>query len=519
MFLMFITGAEMGVLSSISTTGSSQIVNVGKSASRNSSSPNGSGSLLSSDSVTTNISGGVTKGDFQRKGSLLIQNIASESLGNSTMEISCVNKTPNDTKNSLQGTVISESHEQKASPQKTEAKSRTTSTVTDTVSNLQSSGNMLHLVKLVNSVSKVEAPQAMPPLISTGGVNSKSPPSVNLNRVSTCGPAKPGTHIPRQIAMKQPASTPVARTTSIVLNLKPGEPIPRAINFLGPDGKSVLLTLSDGGKQLVTPTGAPNTARKILIQIPSPIASSQPAPKQVTLLNIAPQPPKTTIVSPQGVASPVILLASGSSQKPVVSSSVVATSGLSISGNTSNSSESRFSVVSPIVPSTELGNRLDSSSVTPPTPTKVTPLEPKPSSSESVKTTGLSPHEAKIQKLKELIKRQEEAVNKLREKRRLEIERIRDPSLTSKLNDNPVMHDSLKSERPPLAEQKRPSSPFAVPLPPKKRVKEYDPSFKTNVTKATDSSVTPSEGAFIPNADDKAFVQLVGLENVVKSIK
>ena len=134
-------------------------------------------------------------------------------------------------------------------------------------------------------------------------------------------------------------------------------------------------------------------------------------------------------------------------------------------------------------------------------------------------STGVSPQEARIQRLKELIKRQEDAVNKLREKRRLEIERIRDPSVISELDDDADTGEPLKRERDPLAEQKRPSSPFAVPLPPKKRIKEYESRLKTNVAKPTDSSVTPSEGAFIPNADDKAFVQLVGLENVVKSIK
>lgn len=427
-----------------------------------------------------------------------------------------VNRTPSEITNSCECTDVNsaDSQQRMRSTQMTEASSRTASVGTNATTNMQSSANMVHLVKLVNSVNKGEPLQGIP---SASAINIKSPPSITINKVSVNAPASPGAHLPRQIAMKQPV--PGNRQTSIVLNLKPGEPLPKAINLLGPDGKSmVLLALADGGKQIVTSSGVPHTGTKILIPIPSNVASSSPASKQASLVNkvypIAPHPVKTTALTSQGSATPLTFSVPGLSQKPLVAGSVVATKASNVSTNVSKMSESRVSEPIPNVSSDEFGSSFGSSSTS--MPTKRTPLEPKPSSSEGGKSTGLSPQEAKIQRLKELIKRQEDAVNKLREKRRIEIERIRDPS---KLDDSGARDDPSKTERLPLVEQKRPSSPFAVPLPPKKRIKEYDSSFKTNVTKATDSSVTPSECAFIPNADDKSFVQLVGLENVVNSIK
>lgn len=491
------------VLNSSSTTNSLQIIDFAKSVALNPSSV-----------VKT---GGIQTNAFQGNETLSPQNI-----GNSTS----VNKTPNETNCSSESTVTLESHGRKTSLQMNKALAGT-----KCASNVHSQGNMSHLVNLVNSVSKVEPRQAIPPLMSTTAVTNKSPPSITLSKVSVATktvsavPKPPVSHLPRQIAMKQPVTTMAAsKQTSIVLNLKPGEPIPKVINLLGSDGKSVVvLTLSDGGKQLPTPTGAPHTGGKILIPIPSNISSSAPKPPKVALVNkvypIAPLPIKTTIAPSQISATPMIVSVSGSSQRPPAVSTVVCSTMSSISASVSNSSESCVSVVSPSASSIELGSTIGSSPVTLTTPKNVTPLEPKPSSSMIDQSTGVSPQEARIQRLKELIKRQEDAVNKLREKRRLEIERIRDPSVISELDDDADTGEPLKRERVPLAEQKRPSSPFAVPLPPKKRIKEYESRLKTNVAKPTDSSVTPSEGAFIPNADDKAFVQLVGLENVVKSIK
>ena len=232
---------------------------------------------------------------------------------------------------------------------------------------------------------------------------------------------------------------------------------------------------------------------------------------------IAPPPAKTTVSSPQTSVTPRLLSVSGSSLKPPAPSTVLS-SVASSSASVSSLSQTRLSVVSAGASGSILGSSVRTSPATVTTPTNLRPLEPKLPPSTAEQSTGLSPQDAKIQRLKELIKRQEEAVNKLREKRRLEIDRIRDPSLTSKQQDDSGTEDSLKSERVPLAEQKRPSSPFAVPLPPKKRMKDYDSSFKSKASNASDTSATP-DGAFIPNADDKSFVQLVGLENVVNSIK
>ena len=275
----------------------------------------------------------------------------------------------------------------------------------------------------------------------------------------------------------------------------------------------VVLTLPEGGRQLV--------GEKVLIPIPANVVSPIAAPPKAAIVNkvypIAPPPAKTTVSSPQTSVTPRLLSVSGSSLKPPAPSTVLS-SVASSSASVSSLSQARLSVVSAGASGSVLGSSVRTSPATVTTPTNLRPLEPKLPPSTAEQSTGLSPQDAKIQRLKELIKRQEEAVNKLREKRRLEIDRIRDPSLTSKQQDDSGTEDSLKSERVPLAEQKRPSSPFAVPLPPKKRMKDYDSSFKSKASNASDTSATP-DGAFIPNADDKSFVQLVGLENVVNSIK
>lgn len=507
------SGAKLGVSSSISTTGSSQIITLGEPSSLNSTSPVKDDSLRTTDTVTQQAPCEFASSEFERNGSLP----TSERLGNNRLE-TCVNRAPSLPTNLPEGTnVTSESHQGNGIPRTTELRPSATTVVTKTPMNLQSSGNVLRLVKLVNSVSNVEQPQKSLPLTSPSVVNNKSPPSGAPNTVPSGVPGKPATHLPRQIVMKQPL--PGSKQTSIILNLKPGEPIPKAINLLAPDGKSVVsLSLADGGKQLATPSGFPHTGGKILIPIPSNLVSAPLAPKQIKLVNkvypIAPHPVKTTAMSSQGIPTPLISsISPGTPHKPPVASSAVDVARSTVPGNISGVSESLVATAS------KLGSTFCSSSIATSVPTKITPPKPKPLSSESDKSTGLSPQEAKIQRLKELIKHQEDAVNKLREKRRLEIERIRDPSLTSKLDSDGAADEAPKTERPPLIEEKRPSSPFAVPLPPKKRIREYDTSFKSSVAKARDSSTTPSEGAFIPNGDDKSFVQLVGLENVVNNMK
>lgn len=380
----------------------------------------------------------------------------------------------------------------------------------------QSAGNVLNLVKMVNNVSKVDKPQAILPLTTSTVVSSKSPPFGVLPKGSPTHPAKSGPHLPRQIAMKQPSQG--NKATSIVLHLKGGEPIPKAINLLSPDGKSMMvLTLNEGGRQLVTPSGTPVTGGKILIPLPPSLSvSSAPLPKQTPLANkihpIAPLPVKTDALP----SSPVITSVTGSVKKPLVVSRVVDSTESSAVESVKKESGSR---VPGAAVATAAGNNIVSPLLPSPLPNKNELKGQPPSTSGDERSTGLSPQEAKIQRLKELIKKQEDAVNKLREKRRVEIERIRDQSLPSKV-DNAVLSDNrLKTEVPPLAEQKRPSSPFAVPLPPKKRLREPDPNLKTIVPKATtDPAVTSYDDAFIPNGDDRAFVQLVGLENVVSNI-
>lgn len=487
-----------------SKTGSPQIINLGKAVSPASSFVINEGNLPSSESIRAKLSNGIPSSAFQNKLTPSIQNIVSASVGSNTLQNTLV-KSPSETTRS-EGILTPESHERKTSPQAPDVRARPQPTLSSTGANLHSSGNVLQLVKLVDSVPKQGAQ------------------TVHLLKTTTDNPAKPVTQLPRHIAMKQPGTT-----SSIVLNLKPGEPLPKAIKLLGPDGKSVVvLSLTDGGKPLASPVT--QTGGKIFIPI-SPSISSSLASKQVNFVNtvvnvssgqvpIAPHPGRTTVLSPTGISAPVLLSVSDSSalQKPLVVSTVVGATRTSVAGSVSNTPETRLPVIvrSSTVPSTTLGSRDSLSTSTATLPTTITPSEAKPSTSSVDKQTGLSPQEARIQRLKELIKTQEDAVNKLRENRRLEIERIRDPSLISKPDNE---DNALQPERVPLAEQKRSSSPFAVPLPPKKRSKEQDASFKTKVSKPNDPSVTQGEGAFIPNGDDKSFVQLVGLENVVKNIK
>ena len=499
-------------ISITSKAGSPQIINIGKAVTLSPNSLGKDGNLVSGDSVRLKLSSGIASSAFRKSLSPPSNRVGNNSLQNTSV------KTPSETTRS-EGTLILESPERKTIPQASDARPRTQFAVTTAASNLPSSG-VSQLVKLVDSVSK-QPPQSVPLLTAPTAVNSHSPYLVPPTGLPGNSPVKQGAHLPRQIAMKQPGTT-----TSIVLNLKPGEPLPKAINLLGPDGKSVVfLSLTDGGKPLSSQLV--QTGGKILIPISSSIGSSL-ASKQIKVASvssgqvpIAPHPGRTTVLSPTAISSPVRLSVADSSalQKPLVASTVVGSTGTPLSRGVSNAPETPrlpVTVESPNVASTTLGGRDSLSASSAAFSTNTVSPEAKPSTSTADKHTGLSPQEARIQRLKELIKTQEDAVNKLREKRRLEIERIRDQSLSSKPDNE---DNEVKPERAPLREQKRSSSPFAVPLPPKKRFKELDASFKNKVPKTTDSSVIQGEGAFIPNGDDKRFVQLVGLENVVNNIK
>lgn len=475
-------GEESMGISVTSKASSPQIINLGKAVSLNPSALIKDRNSLGNPAVKANLSTGIPTSALQNRLSP-----PSNSVGTSTLIV----KTPSETSRS-EGTLTSEPHERKASAHAPDPQGQ------------QSSG-VLQLVKLVDSVSKQPPP---PPLTTPTTVNSQSPSLVSQTSLTCSSPVKQGAHIPRQIAMKQPGTT-----TSIVLNLKPGEPLPKAINLLGPDGKSVVfLSLTDGGKPL--PPQIVQAGGKILIPISSSIGSSL-ATNQVSFVNkvanvssgqvpIAPHPGRTAVLSPTAISPPVRLSVSESSgsQKPLVATTVVPNTVV----------DTTVLAKSPTVASATLGSpdSLSTSSRNFPTST---PSEAKPSTSTVEKKTGLSPQEARIQRLKELIKSQEDAVNKLREKRRLEMEKIRDQSVISKPDSE---DNEFKPERAPPA---RSSSPFAVPFPPKKRIKEQDSSFKSKVPRSTDSAVMQGEGAFIPNGDDKSFVQLIGLEKVVSNIK
>lgn len=467
-----------------SNASASQIINVNKTVSLNPSALIKDRNSLGTRSVKAKLLTGIPPSAPQNKLSL-----PSNSVGTNTLQNTLV-KTPNETSRS-EGKMTSEPHERKTSTHALDPRGQ------------QSSG-VLQLVKLVDSVSK----QLPPPLLTTPTtVNSQSPSLVSQTSLTGSSQVKQGALPPRQIAMKQPNTT-----TSIVLNLKPGEPLPKAINLLGPDGKSVVfLSLTDGGKPL--PSQIAQAGGKILIPISSSIGSSL-VTNQVSFVNkvtnvpsgqvpIAPHPGRTGVLSPTLVSSPVRLSVSESpgSQRPLVANTVASNT---VAGTT-------VVVKSPTVASTGLGSPDSLPTSSGNFPTNISPSEAKPSTSTVEKKTGLSPQEARIQRLKELIKTQEDAVNKLRKKRRLEMERIRDQSVISKADS-----EESERERAPLA---RSSSPFAVPLPPKKRIKEQDPSLRNKMLKSAEPSVNQGQGAFIPNGDDKSFVQLIGLEKVVSNIK
>ena len=467
-------GEESTGISVTSKASSPQIIDLGKAVSLNPSALIKDRNSLGTPSVKAKLLTGIPTSALQNRLSP-----PSNSVGPSTLIV----KTPSETSRS-EGTLTSEPHEIKASAHALNLRGQ------------QSSG-VLQLVKLVNSVSK-QSPA--PPLTTPTTVNSQSPSLVSQTSLTGSSPVKQGAHLPRQIAMKQPGTS-----TSIVLNLKPGEPLPKAINLLGPDGKSVVfLSLTDGVKPL--PPQIVQAGGKILIPISSSLATNQ-----VKVTNgpsgqvpIAPHPGRTAVLSPTAISSPVRLSVSESSgsQKPLVATTVVPNT---VIGTT-------VFAKSPTVAGSTLGSpdSLLTSSRNLPTSS---PSEAKPSTSTVEKKTGLSPQEARIQRLKELIKTQEDAVNKLREKRRLEIEKIRDQSVVLKPDSE---DNEFKPERAPPT---RSSSPFAVPFPPKKRIKEQDSSFKSKVPRSTDLAVMQGEGAFIPNGDDKSFVQLIGLEKVVNNIK
>ncbi|XP_029185827.2 uncharacterized protein LOC114953673 [Acropora millepora] len=503
-----VSGSQLNVSSALLTS-PSRTISLGSAASLNS----------TSSVKTVTLTG---NGAFSTESTIQSQVLRGSTRLRNNMGKGIVSMTTNDTTNAtgLAG-VAEDSHRRESGRTVPEAGVSSTSSYGGSIMSGQSAGNVLNLVQVVNNASKVDKPQAILPLTTSTVVSNKSPPSVVLPKGSLTHPAKSGPHFPRQIAMKQPSQA--NKATSIVLQLNGGEPIPKAINLLSPDGKTVMvLTLNEGGRQLVTPSGTPVTGGKILIPLPSSLSvSSAPLPKQTPLVNkihpIAPLPVKTDALPSQGPSpSPVITSVTGSVKKPLVVSRVV-------DSTESSAMESVISQAGSRVPGTSVAAAASNNFVSPflpsPSPNK-SELKGHPSStSDDEKSIGLSPQEAKIQRLKDLIKKQEDAVNKLREKRRVEIERIRDQSLPSKVDDAMLSDNRLKTEIPPLAEQKRPSSPFAVPLPPKKRLKEPDPNLKTVVPKATaDPAVTSYDDAFIPNGDDRAFVQLIGLENVVSNI-
>ena len=138
-------------------------------------------------------------------------------------------------------------------------------------------------------------------------------------------------------------------------------------------------------------------------------------------------------------------------------------------------------------------------------PTTTPPAVSRTSDSTPLVGHGPSPHDAKIQRLKELLRMQEKAVDKLRNKRRVELESARESTIVGRSNADGESELDTKME----------SNPFVMPLPPKK-MKHDASQIKGG---GRNESAKKKEEGFLPNGDDSQFVQLVGLEDVVEKLK
>ncbi|XP_032218843.1 mucin-17 [Nematostella vectensis] len=118
------------------------------------------------------------------------------------------------------------------------------------------------------------------------------------------------------------------------------------------------------------------------------------------------------------------------------------------------------------------------------------------SETASSSSSGVSPHEARIQRLKDLVKKQEAAIEKIREKRRKELEDVHEKVT------------AVYASEGALSEPTRTKGQFLVPLPPKKARLDL-PKPKT----------IKSNQGFLPTSGDGEFVKLVGLENVVSIVQ
>ena len=162
-----------------------------------------------------------------------------------------------------------------------------------------------------------------------------------------------------------------------------------------------------------------------------------------------------------------------------------------------------------------------------------------PSSSTESSGRGLTPQEARIQRLKELMRQQEDALDKLREKRKRDIENIRESAGTMK-DSKPIVKSQTEMVK---VEPTNPSSTFLTPAPPKSsspfarslaRSKDcgdhvYSTPAKKQKTDVVNPPIRSARGsatitatedraAFVPDAADQKFVRLVGLETVVDGL-
>lgn len=357
--------------------------------------------------------------------------------------------------------------------------------------------------------STTHAPVVVTPVASTpANAQVRSQRHINIapapvqQIVATTTPVNTG-NTPRYVVVpKTGVSTPTIPGTQVV-STKGGVNIPRVVmvpntgsakgttpatqvlylveNQGGGDGKTYRLLFPERKVAGQPATTVPSQSPLTLVS-----ANNGSIVSHTQLVRIIPKPLTTTVVNPQ----PKMPIVTQTSSSPTVLN-------LNVSKAAPVSNTGSITVASSEVAShksIEKAPTAEKSSNEIPT---------SPCSSEEAKPTvesidtGLSPHEARIQKLKELLKKQEEAIDRLKEKRQKEIDVVRAP---------PV--DSSKSED---VASKR-NSPFVVPLPPKKaRLEQYRSKLKETNTAVKDG--------FLPNTDDTQFVKLVGLEKVVDKLK
>lgn len=329
----------------------------------------------------------------------------------------------------------------------------------------------------VNTPRFVAVPKTVSTSTSPNQIVSTSPISGNIPRVVV---------VPKQAGTQAPVN---------------GGQLMYLIENKTADGKTFRFLIPTDSAKIVT---KPATGTQSLTTTSRPVQSTVPATSPTQLIRIIPKPAqgavtqasKTTTsttlkIVPATTTTAAAAVATPNTGRPAVSNTPPAVTGNMTPPGSSSPTINMMSMTSPI-------SEEDSINTPPTSPSLMEDSSP----NEEAMDTGISPHEARIQKLKELLRQQEDAVDRLREKRKKEIDDVRATATTTKSDTN--------------SEGGR-DSPFAVPLPPKKA--RYDTQHKRHDTSKINTTTQTSKDGFLPNTDDNQFVKLVGLEKVVDKLK